>query len=197
MKCIDFLKHTKELSWQSVGSWPSIFRGLLLTIIFLLLMFCGFRCFILPKQESLAQLKNISLSFRKQYQEKMIKTRTLAELEISLDVIKKRRAALLSALPQHKQLSALITLVTDKAQQSGLIYHHIRPLTSERKTFYEILPIQFSMEGDFHGFGQFFSRLGEMNRLMTLHDFQLSRQEGSDQLMLWLIAKMYWQKEES
>jgi type IV pilus assembly protein PilO len=77
---------------------------------------------------------------------------------------------------------------------SGLTFIQINWLPELENEFYTELPIQIEVLGDYHEFGQFVSKVAELPRIVTLHDFTITEAEDK-KLRLNVIAKTYRYKE--
>ena len=65
-------------------------------------------------------------------------------------------------------------------------------LAGERITeFYAELPINITVEGDYHKIGSFVSGVANLSRIVTLHDFNVSPIAGSQNLKMNILAKTY------
>mgnify|MGYP001241320782 FL=1 len=57
------------------------------------------------------------------------------------------------------------------------------------KEFYTELPIEMEVSGGYHNFGEFVSKVADLPRIVTLHDFSMT--QTSSGLSLQLQAKTY------
>ena len=65
-------------------------------------------------------------------------------------------------------------------------------LAGERITeFYAELPIDITVEGDYHKIGSFVSGVANLSRIVTLHDFNISPSKSSQILKMNIRAKTY------
>ena len=57
------------------------------------------------------------------------------------------------------------------------------------KEFYTELPIEMEVAGGYHSIGEFMSKVADLPRIVTLHDFSIEGEKGN--LELKLQAKTY------
>jgi type IV pilus assembly protein PilO len=79
---------------------------------------------------------------------------------------------------------------------SGLTFTLFAPMPEVPHDFYIELPIKIVVSGNYQQFAVFLSRIGQMNRIITLHDFALddvkSKTNNTDGLLsMQLTAKIY------
>jgi Tfp pilus assembly protein PilO len=90
------------------------------------------------------------------------------------EALRKRLQAARSRLPNEKEMPALYRQITDLAQQAGLSVSLFQPRAPEERDVVAEVPITFTSEGTYHQFGGFFSRVGQLARIVTLGDFRMS-----------------------
>jgi type IV pilus assembly protein PilO len=86
------------------------------------------------------------------------------------EALKRKLAALESQLPEEKEVSGLLRQVSQLAFKSGLESVLWRPSAKtvhSSKEVYEI-PVNVEMSGSYHRFGQFFSNITKIERIVNL-----------------------------
>ena len=105
--------------------------------------------------------------------------------------------ALLRQLPSDTEVPGLLEDITRTALDHDLRIESI-DLNPEKKTeFYVELPIAIVVKGDFHKIGSFVSGVANLSRIVTLHDFVIAPQRGSQLLRMEILAKTYRYLEEA
>lgn len=131
--------------------------------------------FIFPAMEERAKLKeevqkqSDEINLLKRHSERL--PTLIAENEKLL----RRLSELQMQLPEEKEVSGLLKQVSMLGVKSGLHVMTWKPKAKtvhESKEVYEI-PVEVEMRGRFHNFGQFFSGLTKLNRVVNLNDINI------------------------
>ena len=89
-------------------------------------------------------------------------------------------------------MPGLIYDISLAALNNGLDRKMISPQKQISTEFYNELPIQIEVEGDYHELGAYVSSVASLPRIVTLHDFSITRKgKDSDSLSLKILAKTY------
>ena len=114
----------------------------------------------------------------------------LAEMERSF-------GAMLSKLPEDLQIDSLIIDISQAGLRAGLEFDLIKPGSELVKEFYVEFPINITVVGRYHEFGDFVSGLSELNRIVSVHNVNLKPAiKGGSKLTMTLVAKTYRAKTE-
>jgi len=99
--------------------------------------------------------------------------------------------ALLKQLPNRSQMDALLVDINQAGLGRGLQFELFRPAPSETKReFYAELPVTLKLNGTYHDMGHFASDIGQLSRIVTLNDIQLTvGREGT--LVMDTVAKTF------
>ena len=91
-----------------------------------------------------------------------------------------------------QEVPGLIDDISLAALNNGLDLKMISPQKQISTEFYNELPIQIEVEGDYHELGAYVSSVASLPRIVTLHDFSITRKgKDSDSLSLKILAKTY------
>lgn len=99
-------------------------------------------------------------------------------------------ASFLEQIPADTEVPEIIEDVTKIAAQSGLVTSTISLDSAVDLGVYYALPINVTVEGDYHDLGEFVAGLTQLKRLISLHDFSLEKTVNGD-LKLNLAAKTF------
>lgn len=97
---------------------------------------------------------------------------------------------LLRRLPSSNETPGLLDDLTYVGTSSGLTFLKIGWMPEVRKEFYTELPIKLEVIGKYHEFGQFVSKVSELPRIVSLHDFRIEN-AGNGELVFSVVAKTY------
>mgnify|MGYP006171648223 CR=1 FL=1 len=185
-----------DLDWERIGVWPVPAR------IFVCLLACAViiagAYFLIVKDKNMqlagAERKEVDLkaSFEKKAYEaaNLDKYRQqMAEMEESFEALKKQ-------LPKDTEVPGLLEDIDEKGIDSRLAIESITLKPEIASEFYVELPIEIKVAGGYHEFGAFVSGVAGMPRIVTLHDFDIKRDEKAGNLLMTIQAKTYRYKEQ-
>jgi type IV pilus assembly protein PilO len=137
------------------------------------------------------------LDLRQDYTDKSEKAANLEAYRAQKAEMEATFGALLRQLPSDTEVPGLLDDITRTALDNELTIESIE-LQPERKTeFYVELPIDIVVEGSYHKIGSFISGVANLSRIVTLHDFLVTPQDGNpDSLKMTILAKTYRYLEE-
>ncbi len=99
-------------------------------------------------------------------------------------------AQLLRQLPSSNETPGLLDDLTYVGTSSGLTFLKIGWLSENKKEFYTELPIKLEVIGTYHEFGEFVSKVAQLPRIVSLHDFRIEN-AGNNNLIFSVVAKTY------
>ena len=98
----------------------------------------------------------------------------------------------LKSLPNSHETPGLLDDITFIGTTSGLEFVKLQWQPEISKEIYIELPIDIEVNGSYHSFGNFVSKIAGLPRIVTLHDFTIDiTQIGTETLNLKLEAKTY------
>jgi type IV pilus assembly protein PilO len=187
-----------NLELDTIGQWPAAAKLLLTIFLAVTIAFLGY--IVLIKD----QMKALDNAFK---QEETLKTsyRSKYHVAANLDLFKAQMgeaedtfANQLRSLPNSHEIPGLLDDITFVGTTSGLNFVKLEWQPEISKEIYIELPIDIEVEGGYHSFGQFVSKIAGLPRIVTLHDFKIIIPQAKDEsLNLKLQAKTYRYQEES
>ena len=91
----------------------------------------------------------------------------------------------------------MIDDISATALNAGLDLKKIDPSDMVSSEFYKELPINIEVSGGYHEMGAFVSGVASLPRIVTLHDFSISKGDRQEQLSMKILAKTYQYDAES
>jgi type IV pilus assembly protein PilO len=186
-----------DLNFDNIGQWPRLAKYLFITIVTASLIGLGYWFLIKPTLQQtdilVAQEKTLRLSFERKQQ----MAANLQRYKDQLEVMNARFGAMLKQLPSQNEMPGLLDDISKTGIASGLVFESFAPQPEVMHDFYIELPIEIIVLGNYHQFAVFLSRVVEMNRIVTLHDFEITvinkgKQAASgDILEMKIMAKIY------
>jgi len=193
IKSIDF----NDLDVNNIGSWPTVVKALLMTILFALVLGGGYYWHITDKQKTLDVSAAKEVDLREDYEDKAALAANLDALRIQKQEMEAAFGALLRQLPSDTEVPGLLEDITRTAIDHELTIQSIDLQAEKKSEFYIELPIKIVVEGDYHKIGSFVSGVANLSRIVTLHDFSIKPESGSLYLRMEITAKTYRYLEEN
>jgi type IV pilus assembly protein PilO len=200
MEKIDF----EELEISEIGSWPKVLRIAVLSGICLLSLGLGYFFILSGDMDLLIAQKTHEENSRKDFKDKYYIAENLDAYEKQMLDIVEAYEDMLHQLPLSDQLPELLESISRLAQNNGLKYQSIKPGDPvSAQGFYKELPLDLTLTGNYNGFGGFVSDVAKVQRIVTMHDFDIkpiddtktSKANGS--LTMNIKLKTYWLSAES
>jgi type IV pilus assembly protein PilO len=184
------------MNFINFNEWPSkpvIFFGISFLIAAL-----GYWFLIRTQCSNLKNLSAKEISLKAMFEKKQSQLYDLPALKKQLQEIQKRFASLLQQLPAKNQMPDLLEDISKTGIASGLKIRLFVPQPEIIHDFYVELPLKISLVGTYVQLALFISKIAEMNRMITLHEFSIQRAVLKDEnpmleeeLVMHLTAKIY------
>lgn len=183
------LKEMNELDFEQVAIWPLEIKVVVATVVAIIAGTLSYYLIISAKLPVLEQAQNQEIELKQTYQAKYSIAVNLEAYEQQLARIKQDFSSMLKSLPTSDETPGLLDDITYVGTSAGLTFKLLNWQQEIPKEFYTELPIQIEVAGQYHEFGDFVSKIANLPRIVTLHDFDIS-QEGRE-LTLQMQAKTY------
>lgn len=197
---MSILDDINNLDPNNPGVWPATFKAAVFVIVFAALVYAGWHFDITPLREELAGLKQKEAE---QIQILEIRQRKVANLDALKDQMKQMEQSfddMLQQLPNKTEVADLLIDISQTGLAAGLEFKLFEPRGETPREFYAELPINISVVGDYHQFGEFVSGIAALPRIVTTHDIQIqsvgAQGPAERPLSMTAIAKTYRALEE-
>lgn len=192
----DFINQLKEidlgeLEFNTIGVWPLPVRVILLGILFVLVLAAGYYLHVRDLNTNLRNLQNQEVTLRKTFEEKAFESANIEAYRVQMVELEKSFGALLAQLPSDTEVPGLLEDITEIGYGSSLDIQSITLQPEEASEFYVELPIKIVATGGYHDFGSFVSGVSGLPRIVTLHDYTITAEEGGRALSFEVTAKTY------
>ncbi|MSP98648.1 MAG: pilus assembly protein PilO [Betaproteobacteria bacterium] len=187
-----FVEDFKYLNPKDPGTWPPIPKlvaliGILASIVAV--------AYFLDWQGQIDELesgKRQETTLKGDYLSKKTEAINLDLHKQQLREIEQTFGALLKQLPNRAQMDALLVDINQAGLGRGLQFELFRPAGGESaKEFYAELPIQVRVVGNYHDLGAFASDLGQLSRIVTLNDVQITPNSKDGTLSMDATARTF------
>jgi len=185
------LDDINNIDWNNTGSWPLLGKVVLSAVLFIAV--CAGMYFLMVQEDTLAldreHKKEVAL--KKDFESKAFRVANLAEYKAQMAEMEFSFGSLLKQLPRDTEVPGLIDDISAAALNAGLQLNAIDPQKMQKTEFYNELPIDIEVVGDYHEMGAFVSGVASLPRIVTLHDFSVERKNNSSDLSMKILAKTY------
>src|SRR5207249_1848196 len=93
-----------------------------------------------------------------------------AELARKQEQLEKAKAE----LPNEREIDDLLKQVANLGKKVGLDFLLFRPMPEVARDFYAEVPVEISVMGDYHTVALFFSKIGQLKRIVNIQNVGLS-----------------------
>lgn len=185
-----------ELTLDNIGQWPAFLKFGIVVLLSLVLMFVGYWALIKGNFDQYEQLQKKEKTLRKEFESKQHLASNLQAYRNQMLIMQERFGNMLRQLPTQNEMPGLLEDISKTGIASGLTFELFAPMPEVVHDFYIELPIKIALVGNYHQLAVFLSRVAQMGRIVTLHDFVITgvdtkKNQSSDQLMMNITAKIY------
>ncbi|HEX6529889.1 MAG TPA: type 4a pilus biogenesis protein PilO [Burkholderiales bacterium] len=181
----------KRTNWKDAGTWGAAPKILVLLAILVGVPVAGFFVFNQGQIEELEAGQQKEVKLKDEYVNKKKQAINLDLHRQQLREIDTQFGALLKQLPNKSQMDALLVDINQAGLGRGLQFELFKPAGSEqRREFYAELPIDVRVTGTYHDMGAFASDVGQLSRIVTLKDVQISAAKDGN-LTMDAIARTF------
>lgn len=187
---IDF----NDLDVNSIGTWPLPAKIITIVVFSVMILFLGYWTDTKKQLASLDAAEKEELQLRTTFEAKQTKAANLQAYKDQMATMKASFGALLRQLPEKTEVPGLLEDISHQGLATGLEFRTIRLQPEKEIDFYVELPIEISVVGNYHQFGEFVSNIAALPRIVTLHDFVIKPVKpdaGGENLVMNITAKTY------
>ncbi|PHR64588.1 type 4a pilus biogenesis protein PilO [Alcanivorax sp.] len=194
----ELMDELNSLDFENVGGWPTPIKIGAAVLVLVAVVALGYFLSISDANQALDQQQREESTLLQAYEKKAFEAHNLDQFRKQLAEMEQTFGALLKQLPKDTEVPGLLEDITHTGLGSGLEFENIELRNEIEKEFYAELPINIQVIGDYHGFGSFVSGVASLPRIVTLHDFTITRPSESNKnlaalglLRMDITAKTY------
>lgn len=180
-----------NIDLEKIGVWPPIAKLfvilILVTIVFSLTYYLKISDLKIALEASAAK----ELTLRKTYETKSFEAANLDAFRAQMEEMKGTFTSLLSRLPSKTELPELLEDISARGSESGVIVNKTDIEPDKIAEYYIEVPIKIDVDGGYHDMGGFVSGVAGMPRIVTLHDYTITKKKDSGELHMQIAAKTY------
>ncbi|WP_077529204.1 type 4a pilus biogenesis protein PilO [Vreelandella utahensis] len=180
-----------ELDFNNAGVWPMPVKVVFLLLVFGLVLGGGYWFFVKDLYTEVERAAEQEQELRQEYERKAHRVANLDRYRQQMVEMEETFGALVRQLPSDTEVPGLLEDITNTALGSGLDLQEFALQSEVQQDFYVELPINIRVRGTYHELATFVSSVAGLPRIVTLHDFSISRSDGNDELRMQMVAKTY------
>ena len=188
-----------NLDLENIGQWPDAPKLVLTIFLAGMVMFLGYVGLVSNKIDQLERVQAEEVTLKQSYRTKYHVAANLELFRAQMKEAEEVFATQLRSLPNSHETPGLLDDITFIGTTSGLEFVKLEWQPEISKEIYIELPIDIEVNGSYHSFGSFVSKIAGLPRIVTLHNFKidiLQADEATDTLNLKLEAKTYRYQEQ-
>ncbi|MCG8394182.1 MAG: type 4a pilus biogenesis protein PilO [Pseudomonadales bacterium] len=178
----ELMDQLNSLDFENVGGWPTPVKIIAAVLVLVLVVVLGYFLSISDLSATLERQQREEQTLLQTYEKKAFEAHNLDQFRKQLAEMEQTFGALLKQLPKDTEVPGLLEDITHTGLGSGLEFENIELRDEVEKEFYAELPINIRVIGDYHSFGSFVSGVAALPRIVTLHDFMITRPKKDGQL---------------
>ncbi|CAH9055106.1 hypothetical protein PSECIP111951_02734 [Pseudoalteromonas holothuriae] len=179
-----------EIELDNIGEWPVAVKVLCCVLVVIITFVVGYSLLVSNSIERYEHVVQQEVQLRNSYRIKYARANNLDLYRQQMKDMEAQFAQLLRQLPSSNETPGLLDDLTYVGTSSGLTFLKIGWLPENKKEFYTELPIKLEVIGTYHEFGEFVSKVAQLPRIVSLHDFRIEN-AGSSTLVFSVVAKTY------
>lgn len=157
--------------------------GVLGVIIFVIILLFG-QYSILPAYRQLDDKNKEYKKLEGDLNEKKGVAKDPKIFEAKLESVKRDLAIKKAQLPDKKEIPELLTTISVLGKESGLNFLLFRPRFEIAKEFYAEIPVEIKVEGSYHEVGVFFSKVGNLDRIVNITNVVMEKPRNQGETMM-------------
>jgi type IV pilus assembly protein PilO len=198
---MSFTDDLKNLDPNNPGLWPKPIQIVIFVLLFIALLFAGWKFDITKKRDQLTKLEKRETQ---QIETLKVRQRKAANLNALKEQMKEMEISfgdMVRQLPNQTEVAGLLVDISQTGLGAGLEFKLFEPKAENPKEFYAVLPISINVVGNYHQFGEFISGLAQLPRIVTTHEINIKSNQSNEKarvpiLEMNTIAKTYRALEE-
>ena len=161
----------ENLELDNIGQWPAAAKLLLTIFLSIVVIGLGYVGLVSDKIKQLDQVIAEETTLKQSYKSKYHVAANLELFRAQMLEAEDIFATQLRSLPNSHETPGLLDDITFIGTTSGLDFVKLEWQPEISKEIYIELPIDIVVNGSYHSFGNFVSKIAGLPRIVTLHDF--------------------------
>ena len=181
----------EDLEPRNAGNWPAPARMTAAALTFALMLAVAWGAWLGPRSAALSAGARAELQLADARLNKALLAAPLEAEEARRDALQADFSTLLATLPTGTEVPGLLEDIARAALVHELTVERIELGLENPSELYFELPIEIALSGAYHRIGAFAGAVAALSRVVTLHDFEVTRPAAGSDLRMEVVAKTY------
>ncbi len=169
---------------------PGSTKFIILAVLLVLITVGHVMTIHIPEQETITAYQEQVESLRIQRDKNQAIAEQLDEYKAKVARLQEDLERAKSLLPNDREIDDLLKQVANLGKKVGLEFLLFKPMPDVHKDFYAEVPVEISVTGDYHTVALFFSKIGQMKRIVNIQNVQMSAPlEKNGKIMLTVTGQ--------
>lgn len=177
------LKNLNELNvddLKQIGQASTPVKVVVLLIVFLAVAGGLIFWLVKPKLAELETSEKKELTLKQEFEKKQKKAANLKAYEDQLAEMEETFGSMVKSLPDNTEVDSLLVEISRAASANNLEILEFRPKSEQAQDFYAEYPIGMKLKGTYIELTGFLSAVASLERIVTLHDMNLTPDGSQD-----------------
>lgn len=180
-----------NIDFEKIGVWPLPAKIFVIMLIVTLIFFLTYYLKISDLNMDLEAAKSKEQTLRKTYETRSFEAANLDAYRAQMEEMNGTFKSLLSRLPSKTEVPGLLEDIGARGTESGLTINATTIEADKAAEYYIEVPLKINVDGGYHDMGGFISGVASMPRIVTLHDYVITKKKDSNVLNMQINAKTY------
>lgn len=181
----------EDLEPRNAGNWPAPARMTATALAFALVLAVAWIAWLAPRSEALSAGARAEGQLADTLRNKTLLAAPLRAEQARRDALRADFSALLATLPTGTEVPGLLEDIARAALVHDLTVERIELGVESPSDLYFELPIEIVLTGTYHRIGAFAGAVAGLSRVVTLHDFEVTRATADTELRMAVVARTY------
>lgn len=166
----------RELN-KTLAATPPQKKKVIFVLVIVISILFGFFYIYQPKQRKMDILNIRAGELKKTLRENLEVTKGIQDIEEELKRINLNLLHAQAQLPTEKEIPSLLAKISDLGSLVGLEFLLFQPQPEVPTEFYNEVPIDIVIKGNYHMVAQFFDLIAHLSRIVNISDINMTNPE--------------------
>lgn len=185
------LQNLQPEDLKKIGTAPLPVKLIAIAVICSVVAAAGYFFLIKTQIEARNTAASQESTLKQEFERKQRKASNLKAYEDQLTEMKETFGSMLKSLPDKAEVESLLVEISRAGSANNLKISKFSPTGEQPKEFYAEYPISMAIEGTYGELTGFISSVAALQRIVTLHDIQITPIQDSENISVTMTAKTY------
>lgn len=169
-----YVQQLQQMDMNNIGVWPLSVKITMYILILTLIAALVYFALIKGVKEQIASAEAQQESLLNDFRKKDSELRNLQAYQLQVQQMEMQFNQQLEQLPKVTEIAGLVEDVNMAGVSSGLEFKNIKLEPEIKQQIFIELPIDITVQGNYHSMGGFVTAVAALPRIVTLHDFKIT-----------------------